>query len=323
MTSTLWGFEYYYNKRGESLFDNINLPDGIDKEVLVNTIMLESSELEMIYSNGDFLKVAIQNWFCRKYPMIERFINATNLEYNPIENYNRVETWKDKINGGKTLNSSKEGSVTTTSSNSEDVTDTTHNVITHAGTISVENDTTETTAYGKTDTTTYNTTDTVSTSNINTQGAQSNSTEDKVSAFNSNTYSPEKQSTNTLGARIDSDEGTTNDKKTGTEENKFTGSDTVTTSGSNVQSFNNNDSTSGTDTINKTGSNNSSITNTESTEDTDTHNDELTHEGNISGNIGVTTSQQMLKSELELWAKIDIYKEIATQFVDEFCILIY
>lgn len=323
MTSTLWSFEYYYNKRGESLFDNINLPDGIDKEVLVNTIMLESSELEMMYSNGDFLKVAIQNWFCRKYPMIERFINAINLEYNPIENYRRVETWKDKLNGGKTLNSSKEGSVTTTSSNKEDITDTSQNIVTHAGTISVENDNTETTTYGKTDTTTYNTTDTVTHSDINTQGAQSNSTEDKVSAFNSNTYSPEKQSTDTLGARIDSDEGTTNDKKTGTEENKFTGSDTVTTTGSNVQSFNNNDSTSGSDTINKTGSNNSSITNTESTEDTDTHNDELTHEGNISGNIGVATSQKMLKSELEVWAKIDIYREIATQFVDEFCILIY
>lgn len=323
MTSTLWGFEYYYKKRGESLFDNIKLPDGIDKEVLVNTIMLESSELEMMYSNGDFLKVAIQNWFCRKYPMIERFINATNLEYNPIENYNRVEKWKDKSNGGKTLNSSKQGSSTTTSSNSEDITDTTHNVVTHAGSISVENDTTETTAYGKTDTTTYNTTDTVSHSNINTQGAQSNSTEDKVSAFNTSTYSPEKQSSNTLGARIDSDEGTTTDKKTGTEENKFTGTDKVTTTESNVQSFNNNDSTSGTDTINKTGSNNSSITNTESIEDTDTHNDESTHEGNISGNIGVTTSQQMLESELELWAKIDIYREIATQFVDEFCILIY
>lgn len=323
MTSTLWSFEYYYNKRGESLFDNINLPDGIDKVVLVNTIMLESSELEMIYSNGDFLKVAIQNWFCRKYPMIERFINAINLEYNPIENYNRVEKWKDKSNGGKTLNSSKEGSVTTTSSNKEDITDTSQNIVTHAGTISVENDNTETTAYGKTDTTTYNTTDTVTHSDINTQGAQNNSTEDKVSAFNSNVYSPEKQSTNTLGARIDSDEGTTNDKKTGTEENKFTGTDKVTTTGSNVQSFNNNDSTSGTNSTNKTGSNNSSITNTESIEDTDTHNDESTHEGNISGNIGVTTSQQMLESELELWAKIDIYKEIATQFVDEFCILIY
>ena len=38
------------------------------------------------------------------------------------------------------------------------------------------------------------------------------------------------------------------------EENKFTGSDTVTTSGSNIQSFNNKDSTSYSDEINKTGS---------------------------------------------------------------------
>jgi hypothetical protein len=47
-----------------------------------------------------------------------------------------------------------------------------------------------------------------------------------------------------------------------------------------------------------------------------------THEGRLYGNIGVTTSQQMLQSELNLgyW---NIYNEIANLFSTEYCIRIY
>lgn len=47
-----------------------------------------------------------------------------------------------------------------------------------------------------------------------------------------------------------------------------------------------------------------------------------THEGRLYGNIGVTTSQQMLQSELDLgyW---NIYNEIANLFSTEYCIRIY
>ena len=46
------------------------------------------------------------------------------------------------------------------------------------------------------------------------------------------------------------------------------------------------------------------------------------HAGRIHGNIGVTTSQQMLESELELgyW---NIYSRITYMFLKEFCIMIY
>ena len=46
------------------------------------------------------------------------------------------------------------------------------------------------------------------------------------------------------------------------------------------------------------------------------------HAGRIHGNIGVTTSQQMLESELELgyW---NIYSRITDMFLKEFCIMIY
>lgn len=46
------------------------------------------------------------------------------------------------------------------------------------------------------------------------------------------------------------------------------------------------------------------------------------HEGNIYGNIGVTTSQQMLEAEYEV-ARFNIYEQIADLFIKEFCICVY
>lgn len=46
------------------------------------------------------------------------------------------------------------------------------------------------------------------------------------------------------------------------------------------------------------------------------------HEGNVYGNIGVTTSQQMLEAEYEV-ARFNIYEQIADLFIKEFCICVY
>lgn len=51
-------------------------------------------------------------------------------------------------------------------------------------------------------------------------------------------------------------------------------------------------------------------------------NSSSTHTGRVHGNIGVTTTQQMIQSELEL-AKFNIYETIADSFVQEFCLMVY
>ena len=48
-----------------------------------------------------------------------------------------------------------------------------------------------------------------------------------------------------------------------------------------------------------------------------------THEGRRSGNIGVTTSQQMLEAELALRAKHNMYQIISDSFKRNFCIMVY
>lgn len=60
-----------------------------------------------------------------------------------------------------------------------------------------------------------------------------------------------------------------------------------------------------------------------STDSTTTGTDNNTHTAHLYGNIGVTTSQQMLESELELRSNYGIYDMIAASFMTEFCMLIY
>ena len=60
-----------------------------------------------------------------------------------------------------------------------------------------------------------------------------------------------------------------------------------------------------------------------------THGEVITHDGDItrnnhtSGNIGVTTSQQMLEQEIEVSAKLNVIKMIVESFKDRFCLLVY
>ena len=44
--------------------------------------------------------------------------------------------------------------------------------------------------------------------------------------------------------------------------------------------------------------------------------------GTVSGNIGVTTSQQMIEAELEL-RRTDIYRQIISEFIKMFCLGVY
>ena len=63
--------------------------------------------------------------------------------------------------------------------------------------------------------------------------------------------------------------------------------------------------------------------NTQAEDSTSTNsNSILKHDAHLYGNIGVTTSQQMLQSELDI-ARFNIAEQIADLFVEEYCLMIY
>lgn len=57
--------------------------------------------------------------------------------------------------------------------------------------------------------------------------------------------------------------------------------------------------------------------------DSGNYNGSLTIKSNIHGNIGVTTSQQMLESELQLVPKLEIVRIISDSWAAEFCLDVY
>lgn len=204
MKTTLIGAEAFFNNMNLSLFDNLDLPEGLNKETLTSNILLEGGEFEVLYGDPYYLRLAIKTWSDREQDTFKRWVDALNIEYAPLENYDRHEDWTDTLDSDSTSNST-----------------------------------------GTLDTSTTDT------------------TTNDVSAFDSNGYQPKDKVTS--NGTIDTD---TTDKNTSTLDN--------------------------------TG----------------------VHTGRVHGNIGVTTSQQMLQAELDLgyW---NIYSRITEMFIKQFCIMVY
>lgn len=251
-----------------------------------------------------------------------------SLVYNPIENYRMVETMTDDetvTEYGKTstrtdnLTHRKTGTETDTPDLTDLRTDnlshgktgtettTTDDTTTRTDNLSHAKTGTETVDVDGTDTRTDNLTETT-TPNLTT------STENTVHGFNSTVGVPTGEQTGTeTGTNTLTKTGTQTTVKDETNETTYnttereTGTQTADTDGERETTFNTSETDTGTQTTRRTGTDEHEYdivdtdTGTQGTvdggSDTQTRNYELTR----SGNIGVTTSQQMIESERNLW----------------------
>ena len=196
---TLIGLYNYDN----TALDLLSFPEGIDKQLAISTILLRCGEFELLYPSLPFVKSLCDFWSKKHYRTFEKWIAALNIEYNPLDNYDRHEIYSD----------------------------------THSG----QDSTTGSTTPAQTTTTAT----------------------ESVSAYDATGYQPKAQNTDSY-------------------------------------------------VVNTPGSDSSTIT----------HGEVISHEGHLYGNIGVTTSQDMLKSELDI-ARFNLYEQIADIFCEEFCLMIY
>lgn len=181
-------------------------------ELLQNNIVVECAELEVLYADYTFFSQAIAIWSAKQMPIWERMKNAIDLEYNPLENYDRIEEWTDAETNGRNANTSSTGN-----------------------------------------------------SRIDRNGSQNHF----VNGYNG--YDSGGQ----VLQSSDTDQS----------------ADTTTTSTSVNGSENGNRN--------------------------------ATHNGRTHGNIGVTTSQQMLTAELDLAPRVNMYDVITKDFRNRFCLLMY
>lgn len=191
-TMTIYGLNRYVSAGGGDLWKDLTLPDGIDRETLIDNILLKSGSFEVLYPDPDFLSYMIGVWSRKHQRTFEKWVKALAIDYDPLYNYDRTEEWTDDSTG----------------------------------------------------------------SGSSTSKTQSG-TERKTSAYNSSTYQPDNQDQMT-GDSISTDTGSTHG----------------------------------------------------------------VHKGRMYGNIGVTTSQQMLQAELDI-ARFNLIDQITDLFLEEFVIPVY
>lgn len=220
-----------------TVLDGVVVPEGMDAELMRNTLYMRCGELTSHWSSPGTFKAATTNWFLTHQWNIQHLYNLLLAEYNPIHNYDRDETITIDVgeNGGRGYNSE----VTSTGDTS--------------------GDSTRTPDLTSTDDTTV---------------------KRNVSAFDSSEYQPR-------------DEDVTNATRT------ETGTD-------NIESH---DET----------SNNTATDFQEQTVNNRTEN----HVNHMEGNIGITTTQQMMQEEIALMKSFNLYDTVASMFENDMMVLVY
>lgn len=112
-----------HNYSEGAIWDDVVLPEGIEKELLINEILKQNGEFCLIYPEMDFLKAQITFFFRKWYSNFEKWITVLNEEYEPLFNVD-VRTSFDEEGenheeGNKTSTSSASGTVNGSSTNIE------------------------------------------------------------------------------------------------------------------------------------------------------------------------------------------------------------
>ena len=116
-TITLWGLYKWDN----TIFDTLVIPYTVEKEDIVNNILLECSELEVVYPDPDFMKTAIGSWATARIVAWQHYVEIMKVQYSPIENTDKYESRNIHDNDREQTTTDDQGQ-TTTSGRSTDVT---------------------------------------------------------------------------------------------------------------------------------------------------------------------------------------------------------
>lgn len=77
-----------HNYSHGAIWGNIEnyLPEGVNKEVLVNEILRQNGEFSVLYPDANFLTIQIQMFFMKYQEMFAKWFNVLSEEYDPLFN---------------------------------------------------------------------------------------------------------------------------------------------------------------------------------------------------------------------------------------------
>lgn len=100
-TMSVLGLYRYGTYNNDDLFKNMKIPAGIDRQDLIDNILEQGAAFEILYPDFEYLQFSIGAWSMRWYRTMEKWLKALNVQYDPLNNYDRHEEWtdNDKVSG--------------------------------------------------------------------------------------------------------------------------------------------------------------------------------------------------------------------------------
>ena len=80
----------------ETVLSKFEIPERLDREVVIGNLLLELCELEFLYPDVNTAREAIGFWSSKNLSIWNKLIDTTLFDYDPIINYDRTETINDK-----------------------------------------------------------------------------------------------------------------------------------------------------------------------------------------------------------------------------------
>lgn len=288
----------------DTVLDMMAFPEGFtdaQKQNVKENILIECAELEFLYPAPEVAKNIIGIWSRKELPYWTRVYNASLAKYDPIENYRRNET--ETISDGKTEEHS--GSDVSRASGTDSLSRTGADTNRATGSDTLARTGTDTSTASGSDTNTGN-------SSTTDQESGTDTVTNKITGFDSNTLVNHDSSDTVYGHKNTNTANGTNTQTYGRKDTvEHNTSDSTTYGKQETYVHNTIDST----LYGKT--------------DTLQHGEKILHSGNTSrnmlayGNIGVTTSQEMLTQELEIAKIIEVVPIIIESFKNRFCLMVY
>ncbi len=90
-TMSLLALQKWLEAEQDDLFAGLTVPEGIDKDTLVDNILIQSADFEVLYPSPGFMKEAITKWSNKMRHTFKKWVDALNVEYDPLNNYDRTE----------------------------------------------------------------------------------------------------------------------------------------------------------------------------------------------------------------------------------------
>lgn len=306
------------------LFKDAFFPEGIDKDLVIDALLMQGGEFEVLYPNPDFMKRSIKVWCSKWYRTFAEWYKGTQASWNPIYNYDRMEEIRDESR-------KKSNSKTTADYSDKRTAD-----LTDKRTVSLEDertadlnekrtaDLTDKRTAALQDETVTGSTEKVS--NIGTDTTSqpvASTTEHLVSAYDSSSYQPSSKDIIDNGTSTVAHNNDVNNTKDGSEVNKHSGFDIMDHTGTDETATTGTDTMkhSGFDTMDHTGTDENVRKGTLADTSGSEQNTNI-HTAHMYGNIGVTTSASMLREfyDIALW---NLYEHISDIFISELLIPVY